>query len=151
MEHKQSQFDEFDRLMLDLAEARQAGVFDATPIEVESLMAPPVLSGPAHWYRHVLVGLPLAACIAMFFGVATLWKASSETGNRVITGTAAISSFGSSMTTPIEQCQTMDDLRTCFRGPGILVDGGCRCADFDGDGDVDLRDMGAFQLDQTAD
>ncbi len=151
MVYERSQFDEFDRLMLEAKEAEQAGVFELTPVDVEALVAEPVTIGPAHWYRHVLVGLPLAACIAMFFGVATLWQTGSGTGEVLITGTAAVSTFGGAIATTVERCQTMENFRFCFAGPDVPVGGECRCVDFDGDGDVDLRDMGAFQVNRSID
>ena len=142
---------QFERLMREAREADQAGVFSSTPVDVVALVAEPVLTGPAHWYRHVLVGLPLAACIAMFFGVATLWQAGSGTGDSIINGTTAVSTLGGTGVSSIEQCQNLDTFRTCFCGPGIPVGEECRCVDFDGDGDVDLRDMGSFQLNRTID
>lgn len=33
----------------------------------------------------------------------------------------------------------------CLSGPGVPVDAGCGCSDFDGNGAVDLRDCAAFQ------
>ena len=151
MLHHPSQPGEFDRLMLETAEAERAGVFERTPVDAESLLAEPVPAGPAHWYRHVLVGLPLAACIAMFFGVATLWWAGSEGGDALINGPAAVPAFNGTATSPVERCRNVENLRNCFGGPGILVDSECRCVDFDEDGDVDLRDMGAFQLTKAID
>lgn len=151
MLHRPGQFDEFERLMLDTAEAKQAGVFHSTPIDVESLVGESGRVGATHWYRHVLVGLPLAACIAMFFGVATLWEAGSRTGDGFSNGTTAVSTLGGAAASPAGRCQNMENFQTCFRGPGVLVGGDCRCVDFDGDGDVDLRDMGAFQLNRTID
>ena len=151
MLHEPAQFDEFDRLMLYMVEAKRAGVFDSTPIDVECLATEPVPVGTAHWSRHVLVGLPLAACIAMFFGVATLWEVGSGTGDGFMNGTTAVSTLGGTAALPVERCQNLENFRNCFSGPGVLVDGNCRCVDFDGDGDVDLRDVGALQLNRTID
>ena len=42
-----------------------------------------------------------------------------------------------------------DDILTvteCLDGPVDLAPDGCRCADFDGDDDVDLEDASEFQL-----
>jgi hypothetical protein len=151
MVREPSQFNDFDRLMLEAGQAKRAGVFASTPLDMEALMAEPVPAGPARWYRHILVGLPLAACIAMFFGVATMWRTGSGTGDVLLNGTTAVSTFGVATTSPAERCQTLENFRTCFRGPETLVDAECRCVDFDGDGDVDLRDMGTFQLNRTND
>lgn len=151
MGHEQSQFDEFDRLMLEASTAGRAGVFGTTPVDVESLVAQPVLSGPAHWYRHVLVGLPLAACIAMFFGVVALWENGSGTGNVLTNGSAAVSTLGGTVASPVENCRSMENFQSCLAGPGIMVPAECRCVDFDDDGDVDLRDMGVFQVNRTID
>ncbi|MFH0983407.1 MAG: hypothetical protein V2A79_17960 [Planctomycetota bacterium] len=148
MSHEQRQF---DRLMLEAADADRAGVFRVTPIDVEALVGESASIGRARWYRHVLVGLPLAACIAMFFGVATLWRAGSGTRDVLINGGTAISTFGGTMASPVERCEGMENFRACFHGPGILVDPECRCVDFDEDGDVDLHDMGFFQLNRTID
>jgi hypothetical protein len=147
MTQRTIQLDAFDRLMLDVAEAERLGVFGSTAVDVESLMAPPVvLAGPTHWYRHVLVGLPLAACIAMFFGVATLWRTGSVGHQALLNQTAAVSTLGGTATSPAERCPTLETLRSCFGGPGTPVGADCQCVDFDDDGDVDLRDMGSFQL-----
>ncbi|MCP4592762.1 MAG: hypothetical protein GY842_18660 [bacterium] len=143
---------QFDRLMIEAVEAHQAGVFASTPVDIESLVPQPVLQSPAAWYRHALVGLPLAACIAMFLGVATIWQtANTGTGESMLNGSTSVSTFGASAGTKLEGCQNPENFRTCFAGPGVVVPGDCRCVDFDGDGDVDLRDMGAFQVRRTLD
>ena len=151
MAQERNQLDELDRLMLEAAEAQQAGVFGSTPIDVEALVAKPVLAGPAYWYQHLLVGLPLAACIAMFFGIAALWHAGSGPGDDLTNGTTAVSTFGGTVVSAIERCQTPENLRNCLSGPGTPVSNECRCVDFDGDGDVDLRDLGAFQVNSSID
>ena len=140
-----SHLSEFERLMLDATAAERAGVFSSTPVDVESLAGESLVAGPARWYQQVLMGLPLAACIAMFFGIATLWQTGSGTSNGIMNGTAAVSTFNGAADLPVERCQTLDDFQSCFKGPGVLVDTECRYADFDSDGDVDLRDVGRFQ------
>lgn len=39
-----------------------------------------------------------------------------------------------------------DVFMTCFAGPGISATGGCEFADYDQDGDVDLKDFAAVQV-----
>lgn len=142
------QFDDFERLMLEAADAQRAGVFERTRVDVEALVGEPARH--ARWYRHILVGLPVAACIAMFFGVATMWRAGSHDGEAGLNGTA-VSTFGAGMVSPAEGCQNYQTFRACFGGPGILVGSECRCVDFDRDGDVDLADMGGLQMSKVAD
>ena len=38
------------------------------------------------------------------------------------------------------------DFTACITGPEIVVDPACTCSDLDADGDIDLQDVGAFQL-----
>jgi len=43
--------------------------------------------------------------------------------------------------------QDFESVTTCLRGPGDLIaDQNCACADFDADGDIDLRDIALHQI-----
>ena len=145
MELRPVHSDEFEALMREVSEAARAGAFGSTKVDVEGLMARPVSRPSLRLFRFAVAGLPMAACLALFLGLAAFWKSGSPPSSG-LEGNVSIGGTGS---TPAERCETLENLRQCFSGPGVLARADCRCVDKDADGDVDLRDLGMFQLEEA--
>lgn len=134
--------DEFDALLREAFEAERAGVFGRTPLDAGRLMANPSGS-PMRGYRFILAGLPIAASLALFLGMAMFWKAGGKTGGAFPNSNASLSGQNGGAA---ERCETLENLRACFSGPGLFAKTDCSCVDFDADGDVDLHDYGMFRI-----
>jgi len=137
-EHPAAENTRFERLIAEAVAASQAGVFMRTPVDVAALAAAPAARGSA-LYQRILVGLPVAACLAAALGLAALWGVSGNGGS----GSGPLASFQ-----PMAADGAEFDARllvNCLSGPSASVSNGCSAADFDADGDVDLRDLGEYQ------
>ena len=138
-----------ERLIAEVHAAREAGVFNRTNLDVAALNAavladPPAPSWGVRFYERALVGLPLAACLAIVIGIGSM--IGGPTGNKI----------GSVAPSPLAALDTNGEpyaveshgigfIAGCFSGPGEPVAPGCGSADLDRDGDVDLIDFGSYQ------
>jgi hypothetical protein len=147
--------DPIEQLLLEAAEARQAGVFGRSSVDPSVLGASPLVDAGQgavrpSWFRrhrHAWVGLPVAACLALiaFLGVVHNGQQGPEF--------AAVSAPESepSVATQAVAYAPAEALKSCLTGPGQgPVPPECACADVDGDGDVDLRDFGELQVSRQA-
>jgi hypothetical protein len=143
--------DPVEQLMLEAGEARQAGVYRRTPVDMVALRATAAAdagrgSARPSWFRrhrHAWVGLPVAACLALiaFLGVVHNGQQRPEFA------TVSAPESGSSLVTQAVAYGPAEMLKSCLTGPGQgPVPPECACADVDGDGDVDLRDFGELQV-----
>ena len=130
----------FDRLIAEAFAADEAGVFASTPVDVAAILRRPAPSPAIRWYERVMVGLPIAACLAIVVGMATMFGGPTGT---TPTPLAGLDSWVASA--PAAGLCSMDMVAQCVTGPGRPVGAECECADLDGDGDVDLSDLGSFQ------
>lgn len=143
-------------LLAEATAAERAGVFEPTRLDVSALMADhKTVSGQTgsglglvgigrrpRWlavYEKALVGLPLAACVGIVIGLASL-SAHVNTGG----GSLAMLNTNGSAATASPVCD-VSRLAQCLSGPGHPVSGECLCVDLDQDGDVDLSDMSSYQ------
>ncbi len=129
------------KLELLIAEARaaeKAGVFSRTPMDVAALIQQPETSRWIRVYERALVALPLAACLALVVGIASMMggPAGPDIATTPMVSPAAAPSNG--------PCSP-DVIAACLAGPNMAVSDECRCADFDADGDVDLLDLSSYQ------
>ncbi len=125
-----------ERLIAEAFAAQRAGVFARSTVDVAELAAPAGPVRKVRWHERVLVGLPVAACLAAALGIASMWVG---TGGQ---GTSPLASLQ-----PATEMQSAD-LRLvadCLSGPGAEVANACAAADLDDDGDVDLHDLSAYQ------
>jgi len=157
-------------LMREAAEADQAGVFRSTPVEATALMTmlrsasgsagltgadladsgrTDVLPGtPARrlrWMAVAKIVVPLAACVAVFVGVARL---TPTTEPLIMVDNGGTPPSTSSMLAGGNDSGWIDfgQFDRCFTGPAIGALGGeCAHVDFDSDGDVDFADFGVLQ------
>ena len=141
-----AQHDEFEDLLREAHEAEQAGVFRPTQVDIGGLVSRPVRSPSLRLYRLVLAGVPMAACVALFLGLAAFWNAGNPS-SRNPNGNASVRH---PVADPAARCEALENLRACFSGPGIPAGSDCQCGDKDADGDVDLRDLGMFQMGDAA-
>lgn len=123
----------FEQLIAEAFAAQKAGVFARTPVDVAELAT----AGPrqVRWHERVLVGLPVAACVAAAVGIASMW--SLPAGER-----SPLASLEPSRVASPADVRLVAD---CLSGPGAEVSNGCTAADLDDDGDVDLHDLSAYQ------
>ncbi len=135
---------QFEDLLNLTADAEQAGVFRATPIDAHSIMqqAHNEMSSESSWRWGLLAG-PLAACLVAAFGLSQFWPAAPQ--NRVAQSTRNAGSV--IMADSVERCGGDFTLfNTCFTGPAQdELSAECRCVDLDKDGDVDFADFGLMQ------
>jgi hypothetical protein len=128
-----------EQLIAQVRSAELAGVFARSRVDVQALMARPVARRPMHRvYEWSLVGLPLAACLAIVVGMATMFVGSpSHLAPSPLTRMDA-----SADQTAVLSAEMISD---CVTGPGMHVSDACTTADLDHDGDVDLLDYSSFQ------
>jgi hypothetical protein len=124
-----------ERLIAEVRSADEVGVFARSQVDVAALAASPAPSRLVMFYERALVVLPLAACLAVVIGIASL------AGNPMDAGLSQ---------TPIASVAPgispgVDLVASCLSGPGAHVSDTCSVADFDGDGDVDMLDMSSYQ------
>jgi hypothetical protein len=129
----------FERLIAEAFAAQKAGVFARTPVDVAALAAPAPAVRKVRWHERVLVGLPVAACVAAVLGIASMWAMTGGDGSM----TSPLASVRPSIGGEQFSAQMLVE---CMTGPGEAVSNGCTAADLDGDGHVDLRDLSAFQV-----
>ena len=133
------------RLELLIAETRlagHAGVFRQTELDMASLLETPRPSRLVRFYERAVVGLPIAACLAIVVGIATMKPESANVTKPTPLATLSHPATGQAK---YELC-SMDIIAQCVAGPNTPAVGECMCADLDSDGDVDLRDLGSYQL-----
>ena len=145
MADRQRQPNEIERLIGQVRDLEQAGVFERTPVDVASLVQGDQPEKPRRLTHRLFVGLQVAAGLALVVGLVGVWRA----GVSATAPPAGDSSSGADLVGVVTgggdgQVRV---LAHCFTGPsgGPLGDE-CRCVDFDGDQDVDLADYGAFQV-----
>ncbi len=137
-----------EHLIAELRSADEAGVFARTQVDVAALVSPktssrrvtPVL---VKIYERAMVALPLAACLGVVIGIASMTGAPMGTP---MAGTVVVPSVldGTSNGGSLGAC-TYEVMVECAAGPGAEVSLDCSCADLDSDGDVDLRDLFSYQ------
>ncbi|HRX84567.1 MAG TPA: hypothetical protein P5572_06055 [Phycisphaerae bacterium] len=127
----------FERMIAEAFAAQKAGVFASTPVDVAALVAPEAPARVVRWHERLLVGLPVAACVAAAIGMAAMWGVSTDRQ-----AGSPLASVEPAVTSHVANLQLVAD---CMSGPGAAVTNGCMAADLDDDGDVDLQDMSAYQ------
>ncbi len=132
--------DRLEQALLELRQAETAGVFRSTPF----LDAKGVSSRPSPTVRVFSVrGLAVAAMLIMVVGVWTMMFRSQIASIRG----RSISTVAERMSEP----STMHaSIAHCLAGPTGAIGTACVTVDFDGDGDVDLGDVSAFQRSYVA-
>jgi hypothetical protein len=131
----------FERLIAEARAASEVGVFGRTQVDIADLAAAPRPSLAVRFYERAMVGLPLAACLAIMVGIAT-WGIQPGTVDRPV----ILAVNGSDV--EVEPCG-IEMFAHCVSGPGQPMAPGCSCADLDRDGDVDLADIGSFQVSRS--
>jgi hypothetical protein len=65
----------FEQMIADAMAAQQAGVFARTPVDSAALAAAQAISSsrPGSLRERLLIGAPIAACLAAVLGLAALW------------------------------------------------------------------------------
>ncbi len=139
MADERRQLDPVEELLLDLGTADNGGVFRRTRVDARTLLVQEHAVGSSGVRRVTLRLLPVAACLAMAFGVWG-WMFNSQLNELRERKLAA-----ANQTTTIRVAAV--DFSSCLNGPshGALAYD-CREHDYDADGDVDLADFSAYQL-----
>lgn len=130
-----------ERLIAQVRLTDGAGVFSRTPVDVSSLVTPPAPSRWVRFYERAVVGLPLAACLGVVFGLASMERGSMS--STVSPSPLAVGPLAEVVRTDAP-CK-VDVATSCLSGPGMPVPDECACVDFDDDGDVDMLDMSSYQ------
>jgi len=142
-------------LVAEAIDAEAAGVFAPTNLDVAAVMGAQTGGNAAsstrfsrrhamfaRFVERAMVGLPLAACLGIVVGIASMSvRLSPDSGSFVMLGSNGLDSKGLGA---MQACD-MQVFARCFTGPGQAVPADCGCVDLDGDGDVDLSDMGSYQ------
>ena len=131
---------DFEMLIAEAREADRAGVFARTRVDLEALAEAPRSSLLIRFYERAMVGLPLAACVAIVVGIASWGIRSGPVDHR----SALVFENAGELETVVEACGP-DVFARCVSGPGQPIGPGCGCADLDSDGDVDLWDLSSYQ------
>ncbi|MBI4719380.1 MAG: hypothetical protein HY763_16415 [Planctomycetes bacterium] len=143
-----------EQTLLELAEAERAGVFRPTAADAQEVLARAIVAAPtsnAAASREPAVvrflrvrWLPLGAAAMLVFGV---WGVLFQRELVNVTQRAKVAALLTSGGGPAAREHDCDGSITgCFSGPTRLALSGCRTYDYDADGDVDLADIGTFQL-----
>ncbi len=127
---------DFESLMSDLAAAERAGVFAKTP---QPFISSSVTKSETAKFFWISPKWAIAAALVMAAGVWTTMFTTklSDLHNRA--RTAQI----------IRAIDLQSALASCVGGPSGTLNQACGQVDFDGDGDVDLRDVSSNQLGLT--
>lgn len=140
---------EFARLVAQAADAERAGVFSSTELDIEGLMDGSAGSRFARIYEKALVALPLAACLGIVIGMASMAVRSGDNGDGML---SLLGTNGQVDTVGLQDMIAGDAILggtaavfQCLTGPGAPVPAECQFADMDADGDVDLLDVGTYQ------
>lgn len=139
----------FANMVAEAIDAEAAGVFTPTSLDMAMVMGAQTGENAAastrfsrrhamfaRFVEKAMVGLPLAACLGIVVGIASMSSRLSPNGGSI----AMLGSNGSAM-----QACDMKVFARCLTGPGQAVPADCGCVDLDDDGDVDLSDMGSYQ------
>ncbi|UCG15538.1 MAG: hypothetical protein JSV19_09615 [Phycisphaerales bacterium] len=143
--------DPIEQMLLEADHAGRAGVFRRTPVDAAGLLAARQ-AVKASWFRrhhHALVGLPVAACLALVTVLGTLHYGGDPASDmtRVAVNQAAVPGAFDAVASQPTLTREAEVLFSCFTGPGQgPIPSECSSADYDDDGDVDLVDFGVFQL-----
>lgn len=141
------------QLMVDAIECDKLGVFARTPVSAAGLLS--VATGTAdsgsrvrraggRVGRVIRYGLPLAACVGLWFGVGEMVFDGSPTA--VPMTKVLESGNGSALVNGASKCHDLSIFDGCMTGPESgSLSGECSCVDFDRDGDVDFVDFGYLQ------
>jgi len=123
---------DFQSLMADFEAAERSGVFARTP---QPVMASSVTDGNLTKFFLVSPKWAIAAVLIMAVGVWTMMFRAKllDVQNR------------SRMVQMAKVIDLQSALDSCVGGPSGTLGGMCGRVDFDGDGDVDLCDVGTYQ------
>jgi len=132
--------DSIEALLSELGDAERAGVYGRTPLPKREAWKdePATVLFSLRTVRR----LAIAAVIALAVGVSSLMfqrNLSSLRNQSRMTGTVRVADRGT----------IQASIARCLGGPTGSVDPACGGVDFDGDGDVDLSDVSAFQRSVT--
>lgn len=136
MDQDRSPTNPIERALLELHEAEAAGVFGRTAVNAKPLLSSAAFSSRVRLARWSIVGLPVAACLALAIGVGS-WMFHAEF--------ARIRAIRDGQGTVVAMADGVD-FTNCLAGPGVDVVNGCATLDYDLDGDVDLVDFRTYQL-----
>ena len=134
-----------EQMMLEIVDARRAGVFGRTSVDIAALLSDIAEPRKVTWlsrHRHAMMGMSAAACLGIIVTLGTLQSPQNQTATIAI---PVVNTSGSVASAPVV-CYTADNLTGCLTGPGNAVSPECSCADIDNDGDVDLQDFRELQL-----
>ena len=133
-----------ERLIAEARAANEAGVFARSRLDVSGLVEKPAPSRVVRFYEWALVGLPLAACLAIVIGIASMRGGPMEGSMGVAPSPLAVLERAGEPEVVGEFC-SVEVIARCVAGPGSPVAAECGCADLDSDGDVDLLDWSSYQ------
>ena len=136
--------DAIENALLELEAAERARVFDRTPVDSRLLaMTEPVSrsTGYAGHAQRVFRLVPIAAAVG-FAVIAGMWMlegrpVSTQSPNIVVKQGGGID----------EDDGCDGSILGCFSGPNKILLASCLTHDYDADGDVDLIDFSAYQVD----
>ncbi|HUU83254.1 MAG TPA: hypothetical protein VM243_07090 [Phycisphaerae bacterium] len=137
--------DDIERLIAQVRDLEEAGVFRQTPVDVASLVQGGRCERPRRLTHRLFVGLQVAAGVALVVGLVTVWRLGVSSD--VPDGMGNSSGADVVNAIPAGQAEQARAVARCLTGPagGSLAEY-CQSVDLDRDGDVDLADYGALQV-----
>ncbi|UCE59791.1 MAG: hypothetical protein JSU63_20405 [Phycisphaerales bacterium] len=140
MTDKDRQLDAIEDALLELKSVERAGVFERTRVDAQDALRAEPVKHATRLRRQVVRWVPIAAAIGM---IATVWTTMFDTSTRSSlpspSSTSVVSTAGNG------ECHH-GSFVGCFTGPESVIVASCLDHDYDADGDVDLVDFGAYQL-----
>jgi len=131
MDSEKRQLDGVERALLDCAEARSAGVFHSTPLDIDAVLNEPMPIVRRLRWCHVT---PVAAAVVLAIGLGA-WMLNVEIGH-VRDHRARLASAR----------HTQKQFAFNITGPRRSVESEQAPLDLDEDGDIDLADFRQYQL-----
>jgi hypothetical protein len=136
--------DAIEDALVELQAADRARIFDRTPIDASVLLAVQPVAHADNAQIHlprVLRWVSLAACVG-FAAIAGMWMLNDRSVSPYISNTVVKTDTG------IDEDDGCDgSILGCVSGPNEVLLASCLTHDYDADGDVDLADFSAYQVD----
>ena len=140
MTNEPEQLDAIEDALLELESAEKAGVFNRTRIEARDVLRVDPACERVGLRRRLIRWMPVAAAVGI---AAVVWTSVFDVRHGSVSPPAPVVTV---LDVAVEDDGCDGSFLGCFSGPKNVIVASCLAHDYDADGDVDLVDFGAYQL-----